>query len=101
VEKDYVEFSPDRLLENNDIIKIGKESLKVLHTPGHTKGGICLLGDKTLFTGDLLFIDGYGRTDLPGGSDDQMQKSLEFISGVIKPGYKIYPGHGETFEALK
>lgn len=101
LEKDYIEFVPDKLLEHNSIVQIGKCDLKVVHTPGHTKGSICLIGKDIVFTGDLLFIDGYGRTDLPGGSKEDMKKSLETISGIIKPGVTVYPGHGEIFKATK
>lgn len=100
-EEKYLKFSPDLFLKNNGIIKIGSESLEVIHTPGHTQGSICLKVGQKLFTGDLLFIDGVGRTDLPGGSDAQMKESLELISGIIKPGMEILPGHGETYFAEK
>ncbi|MFA5166326.1 MAG: MBL fold metallo-hydrolase [Candidatus Paceibacterota bacterium] len=100
-EEKYLKFSPDRFLKNGDIIKIGSESLEVIHTPGHTQGSICLKVGQKLFTGDLLFIDGVGRTDLPGGSDSQIKESLQLISGIIKPGMEILPGHGETYLAKK
>jgi glyoxylase-like metal-dependent hydrolase (beta-lactamase superfamily II) len=96
-EEKYLKFSPDKFLKNSDIIEIGSESLEVIHTPGHTQGSICLKVGQRLFTGDLLFIDGVGRTDLPGGNDSQMKESLELISGIIKPGMEILPGHGETY----
>ena len=88
-------------LEDGDEIKIGESVLKVLHTPGHTQGSICLLGENFVFTGDTLFKDGYGRTDLPGGSQKDMEESLEKLSKLLKPGMIVYPGHGEIFKYRK
>ena len=85
-------------LEDGDEIKIGESVLKVLHTPGHTKGSICLLGEDFVFTGDTLFKDGHGRTDLPGGSQKDMEESLEKLSKLLKPGIIVYSGHGEIFK---
>lgn len=79
-------------------VKIGKESLKVISTPGHSKDSICLLGNGFILTGDTLFKDGYGRTDLAGGSEKELKESLERLSKLLKPGMKIYPGHGDVFE---
>ena len=100
-EKDFINFEVDRFLEDGDEIKIGDSVLKVLHTPGHTQGSICLLGENFVFTGDTLFKDGYGRTDLPGGSQKDMEESLEKLSKLLKPGVIIYPGHGEIFKYRK
>jgi len=97
-EKDFIKFNPDRFLKDGDEIKIGDSALKVLHTPGHTKGGICLLGKGFVFTGDTLFKDGYGRTDLPGGSQEDLERSLEKLKKILKPGMTVYPGHGEIFK---
>ena len=100
-EKDFINFEADRFLEDGDEIKIGESILKVLHTPGHTKGSICLLEMSSAFTGDTLFKDGYGRTDLPGGSQKDMEESLEKLSKLLKPGTMVYPGHGEIFKYRK
>lgn len=97
-EKNFIKFKVDKFLEEGDEIKIGDSSLKVIHTPGHTKGSICLMGEKVMFAGDTIFADGIGRTDLPGGSKEEMERSLEKLSKILKPGMKIYPGHGEIFE---
>lgn len=100
-EKDFVNFRVNRFLKDGDEIKIGVESpivLKIIHTPGHTKGSICLAGSNFVFTGDTLFKDGYGRTDLPGGSAEEMKESLEKLKKLFKPGISIYPGHGESFK---
>ncbi|MFC2174511.1 MBL fold metallo-hydrolase [archaeon] len=64
----------------------------VLHTPGHTEGSVCLYKDSVLISGDCLFADGVGRTDLPGGNEKQMQQSLAMLRGLD---YSILlPGHG-------
>lgn len=79
-------------LEDGEIIL---EGLSVVHTPGHSPGSIVLAGEGVLFAGDLLFAGSIGRTDLPGGSIEQMIESLRRIGGL--PGdYTVYPGHGET-----
>ena len=97
-EKDFINFEADRFLEDGDEIKIGESVLKVLHTPGHTQGSICLLDEDFVFTGDTLFKDGCGRTDLPGSSQKDMENSLEKLSKLLKPGTIVYPGHGEIFK---
>ncbi len=97
-EKDFIDFKVNRFLKEGDEIKIGTESpivLKVIHTPGHTKGSICLLGDDFIFTGDTLFKEGFGRTDLPGGSEEELENSLERLKNLLKPGILIYPGHAQ------
>jgi hydroxyacylglutathione hydrolase len=83
------------LLEEGSLIKFGGETLTVMHTPGHTPGSICLLGDKFVFTGDTLFAGGIGRTDFAGGSIDDMRVSLRKLTRL--PDYfLVYPGHGPT-----
>jgi glyoxylase-like metal-dependent hydrolase (beta-lactamase superfamily II) len=86
----------DRLLDHGDEIKVGKLKFKILHTPGHSPGGICLYAEKekTIFTGDTLFTMSMGRTDLPDGSPDDMARSLKKLMKL--PASTIaYPGHGE------
>lgn len=85
-------------LQEGDKIEVGSSVLTVLHTPGHTEDSICLLGDGILFSGDTLFYRGYGRTDLPGGSEEKMEKTLQRLSDEIPPGTVVYPGHGRSFE---
>ncbi len=92
------EIVADYLLKDREEIKINESRLKVIHTPGHTPGSICLLGDSFIITGDTLFKDGYGRTDLPGGSQDQIKKSIEMLDSIIEPGTTVYPGHGKSFK---
>ena len=66
-----------------------------MHTPGHTPGSICLLGEQLVFTGDTLFAEGIGRTDFPGGSNRDMQLSLQKLMR-LPDNLLIYPGHGPT-----
>jgi len=98
-EKSFLGFKADQYLKEGNLIQFGQESLKVIHSPGHTQGSICLLGQKEIFVGDLIFAEGYGRTDLPGGSDQAMSQSLEKISQIIKSGMTVYSGHGEVFKS--
>jgi glyoxylase-like metal-dependent hydrolase (beta-lactamase superfamily II) len=66
----------------------------VIHTPGHTPGGICLLGHGVLFSGDTLFNYGIGRYDLPGGDYGQLMGSLQNRFMVLDDSIIVYPGHG-------
>ena len=86
--------SPGRLLKGGDSVDLGDLHFGVLHTPGHTPGGICLLGNGVLFTGDTLFNYGVGRTDLPGGSYSQLMNSLHTKLMVLPAETIVYPGHG-------
>lgn len=85
---------PDRLLKDGDSIDIGDLHFLVLHTPGHTPGGICLLGEGVVFSGDTLFNYGIGRTDLPGGSYNQIMNSLQTKLMTLPDDTIVYPGHG-------
>lgn len=96
-EKDFIDFKVDKFLKGGDEITMEDSILKVIHTPGHTKGSICLLGENVIFTGDTLFKDGHGRTDLPGGSQKDIEESLEKLPKLLKPGMTVCPGHGEIF----
>ena len=86
--------APDRLLKRGDGIDIGDLRFSVLHTPGHTPGGICLLGHGVLFSGDTLFNCGIGRYDLPGGDYNQLMDSLHTKLMVLPDDTIVYPGHG-------
>ena len=83
----------DVLLDDGAEIKVGTLTIKVIHTPGHTPGGICLACEDVLFTGDTLFRGDIGRTDLAGGDEEALLRSLKKIS-AYPPGTLIYPGHG-------
>ena len=83
----------DKTVNENDIIKAGSVELKVLWTPGHTPGGISLLGGGYVFTGDTLFFGSIGRYDLPGASEKDLINSLKKLC-VLPGDTVIYPGHG-------
>ena len=86
--------SPDRLLASGDSLDIGDLHFLVLHTPGHTPGGICLLGEGVVFAGDTLFSFGIGRTDMPGGSHEQLLNGIHTKLMVLPDNTVVYPGHG-------
>lgn len=83
----------DMLLHNEDLVKFGKIVLKVLHTPGHSRGSVSLLGDKEVFTGDTLFAGSIGRTDFPESSELDMKFSLRELANLPNH-FVVYPGHG-------
>jgi glyoxylase-like metal-dependent hydrolase (beta-lactamase superfamily II) len=85
---------PDRLLREGDVIAIGGLSFTVVHTPGHTPGSICLLGDNMIFTGDTIFRRGIGTTLMPGSSRRQLIESIHNRLMVLPDDTIIYPGHG-------
>lgn len=85
---------PDRLLNDGDSIGIGGLIFKVIHTPGHSPGGICLHGHGVLFSGDTLFSYGIGRFDLPGGDYEQLLNSLHSRLMSLPDETVVYPGHG-------
>ena len=79
----------------DDRLELAGLSFKVLHTPGHTPGSICLLCENAMFSGDTLFWGSCGRTDLPGGSWATIRKSLLRLAS-LSGDYDVYPGHGDT-----
>ena len=85
----------DKTLHEGDIIRFGKTTLKVLHTPGHSKGSISLLGDDVIFTGDTLFAGSIGRYDLPSASYKEIIHSIKRLA-TLPEHVKVYPGHGPT-----
>jgi len=85
---------PDLLVEDGDTISLGEETLTVIHTPGHTPGGICLYNAPDCFTGDTLFVGGVGRTDFPGGSMDELSHSIKSRLLTLPPDTVVWPGHG-------
>ncbi|SDF10950.1 MBL fold metallo-hydrolase [Sporolituus thermophilus] len=84
----------DRLLQDGDIIHVGEIMLTVIHTPGHTPGGICLLANDVLLSGDTLFAESIGRTDFPGGSYRQLIHSIKEKLMVLDDNVRVLPGHG-------
>jgi hydroxyacylglutathione hydrolase len=97
VEVDWDEKPSPRniVLRDGDVLEFGDAKLKVIHTPGHTSGSICLLGETLIFTGDTLFAGGIGRTDFLGGSELNMKLSLEKLLG-LPSSLIVYPGHGPS-----
>jgi glyoxylase-like metal-dependent hydrolase (beta-lactamase superfamily II) len=85
---------PDRLLNDGDHIDVGDLHFEVLHTPGHSPGGICLLGHGVVFSGDTLFNYGIGRTDFPGCSHERLMQSIREKLMVLPDETIVYPGHG-------
>jgi glyoxylase-like metal-dependent hydrolase (beta-lactamase superfamily II) len=91
---------PDRLLADGEGIALGPHTIEVLHTPGHTPGGVAFLirrtgGPAALFSGDTLFAGGIGRTDFPGGSHPQLLASIRGRLFALPPDTVVYPGHGD------
>jgi hydroxyacylglutathione hydrolase len=84
----------DHFMNDGDEIKIGNSSLRVLHTPGHSPGSVSLLGDGFLLSGDTLFMEGVGRTDLPGGSQKQLEESIREKIMTLPDDTVVLPGHG-------
>ena len=84
---------PDGRLHDDDLIRIGETSLRVIHTPGHTPGSICLYADGHLFTGDTLFVGAVGRIDLPGGSRLQLRMSFREKIFTLPGDTIVWPGH--------
>ena len=83
-------------IDENKELSIGEIKIKMYHTPGHTKGGVCyLIGDK-LFSGDTIFYGSVGRTDLPGGSYEQIVKSVKNLLETLDEKVEIYTGHGSN-----
>jgi hydroxyacylglutathione hydrolase len=91
-----IPIKADKLLEEGDIIQCGGIKLEVLHTPGHTPGGISLLTDKMIFTGDSLFCGSIGRTDFPGSSFQNLIQSIKDKLLSKDDDFAIYPGHGPS-----
>ncbi len=94
-EKTTISPPADVILEDGMTLFLGKEEIKVIHTPGHTRGGICLLLDKYLFSGDTLFEENVGRTDLPGGSFADLAASIRDKLFVLSENLIVLPGHGD------
>ena len=88
--------APDRELQDGDEVTFGKMTLKVLHTPGHTPGGISLYTDNEVFVGDTLFAGSIGRTDFPGGSFETLRESIQQKLFKLSDDLKVYPGHNQA-----
>jgi len=86
--------APDRLIEDDDTIEFGTLSLKVLHTPGHTPGGVSLAMDGNVFVGDTLFAGSIGRTDFPGGDFNTLINSIQVKLFALEDNVIVHTGHG-------
>ena len=86
--------SPDRTIDDGDTIAFGKITFKVLHTPGHTPGGISLFADGHVFVGDTLFAGSIGRTDFPGGDFATLKSSIQDKLFTLADDVRVYTGHG-------
>ncbi len=85
---------PDRTLADGDVLTLGTLQVEVIHTPGHSPGGICLLAGKHLFSGDSLFAGSVGRTDLPGGDHGTLVQKVRSRLLVLPGETVVHPGHG-------
>lgn len=83
----------DLTVRNGDILPFAGGEIRVLHTPGHTRGSVCYLLEKNLFAGDTLFLESVGRTDLPTGNTQQLLQSVRRLA-ALDGDYTVFPGHG-------
>lgn len=90
----YPDVAPTVDYDEGDELTVGTITVKVLHTPGHTPGGVTLMAGRVLFTGDTLFTGSMGRTDLPGGDDKAIMASLARLAG-LEGDWSVLPGHME------
>jgi len=90
-----IKITPDKLLKDGDILNFKNFALKVIHTPGHTPGGVCYYDEKNamLFTGDTLFSEAVGRSDFPGGSHSELVANIKQKLLVLPDNVKVLPGH--------
>ena len=86
--------SADRFLEDGELFKVGEREFRILHTPGHSPGSICLLGEKECLVGDLLFRDGVGRWDFPDGNENELAESVRRLARLCDEEIRILSGHG-------
>jgi hydroxyacylglutathione hydrolase len=93
----FLKFVPDRMLNDNENIIVGDMSFQIIYTPGHTQGGICIYNkaNNVIFSGDTIFQESIGRTDLPGGSTDLLLASIREKILPLSDETEIYPGHGD------
>ena len=93
IQHEYSELKHDITVKDGDVIEFGNSKLNVLHTPGHSKDSICLIGDGKIFSGDTLFVGNTGRVDLPGGSAKELYHSLFDVLYPLDDGLVLYSGH--------
>jgi hydroxyacylglutathione hydrolase len=91
-----VETKADFYLKHGDKLRLGEKEAQIIHTPGHTMGGVCILFDQDLITGDTLFAEGIGRTDLYGGSYESLINSIKTELFTLSGNIAVHPGHGPS-----
>lgn len=92
--KEITPFNADILLNDTDSLEFANTYINIMSTPGHTIGSVCYFIDDIIFSGDTLFFNSHGRTDLPTGNEKDLNKSLSDLFSLNK-NYVVYPGHGE------
>ncbi len=92
---EFISFRPDVIVNDGDILDLYGVRVKVIHTPGHTSGGVCYLSENFLFSGDTLFKESVGRTDFPTGDRKQLSDSVKEKLFTLNQDYDVLPGHGE------
>ena len=97
MDADMLKTEADAFAEDGDAFSLGDEKLRVIHTPGHTRGSICIMASKSrvCFTGDTIFNVDLGRTDLEDGSEAEMRRSMLEVCSKWENDITIYPGHGD------
>lgn len=96
VSSEGIDVEPDRYIEDGDQLEIGNLIAEIIHTPGHSRGGICIKIKDKIFTGDTLFSGSIGRTDLPGGDHKTLIESIKNKLLIYPDDTVVYPGHGES-----
>ncbi|MDD3149296.1 MAG: MBL fold metallo-hydrolase [Candidatus Gastranaerophilales bacterium] len=86
----------NKFVQDEETLNVANMTFKVIHTPGHTPGGVCYLIENVLFAGDTLFAHSVGRTDLPKGSYEQLKTSIKTKLFTLDDGIIVYPGHGRS-----
>lgn len=91
---DIVPPTYEKFVKDGDVLDVGDMQIKVIQTPGHTEGGVCYLIDENLFSGDTLFKQSVGRTDLFGGNLEKIRHSVKEVLFKLDENIKVFPGHG-------
>ncbi len=91
---DIVPPTYEKLVKDGDVLDVGDMQIKVIQTPGHTEGGVCYLIGENLFSGDTLFKQSVGRTDLFGGNLEKIRYSVKEVLFELDENIKVFPGHG-------
>lgn len=96
VGKKVERFVPDVTVAGGETLDVAGISVKVIHTPGHTAGGVCYVAEDCIFSGDTLFELSYGRTDFPTGNFKELKNSILNKLFALKGDFKVFPGHGNS-----